>query len=60
MSNFYTVTQTLLNTTADVLFEAIKICRGRYRNFEKGRALRISDEGGPSIVGGNVPENCEN
>ena len=40
--------------------------RGGYRNFEKwgreggGGVLRISDEGGPAMVGGDVLENFEN
>ena len=40
--------------------------RGEYRNFEKdkgggmGGALRVSEEGGPTMVGGDVTENFQN
>ena len=30
------------------------------QKFWKGGALSISDEGGPTMVGGNMPENFEN
>ena len=39
-------------------------CRGGYRDFEKGggwgSALRISEEGGPTMAGGDTSENFEN
>ena len=40
-------------------------CRGGYRDFEKGggwggSALRISEEGGPTMAGGDMSENFEN
>ena len=38
----------------------VAVFRGGYRNFEKEGALRISNEGGPTMVGGYVPENFEN
>ena len=34
--------------------------QGWMQEFWKGRALRISDEGGPTMVAGGVPENFEN
>ena len=34
--------------------------QGRMKEFWKGDALRISDNWGPTMVGGKVPENFEN
>ena len=50
----------LLSQTISHQFMDQVINQGRIEEFWKGGLLRITDERGPTMVGGYVPENFEN